>query len=82
MTKVKKKYKVEGMHCTSCAMMIEGELEDIGLVASCNYATASLEVEIESTQVDEEAIRKAVLKAGYKLVTLEGNESRGIGLQG
>lgn len=68
MIKIKKKYKVEGMHCASCAMLIEGELEDIGVSAKCSYAAQLLEVEIEPTQVSEDTIKEAVHKAGYKLV--------------
>ncbi len=67
MTKLKKKFKIEGMHCTSCAMMIEGELEDIGANAKCSYATQTLEVEFESEKITENDLQIAVEKAGYKL---------------
>lgn len=64
---MKKTFKVEGMHCTSCAMVIEGELEDAGVEARCNYARETLEVEFEQAKVSEEKIRDVVAKAGYTL---------------
>lgn len=64
----KKKYKIIGMHCTSCAMLIEGELEDIGVVARASYAKQELEVEYDEKKVKEEQIIKAVKKVGYDLL--------------
>lgn len=66
--KVHKVYKVEGMHCSSCAMSIEWDLEDAGLKAKCSYAKSLLEVEFEPEKVKEEKIKEVVEKSGYKLV--------------
>lgn len=63
----KKIYKVSGMHCSSCAMTIEWELEDAGVKAKCNYAKETLEVEFEPEKTKEEDVFKAVQKAGYQL---------------
>lgn len=63
--KVKKKFKIEGMHCASCAMTIEWKLEDIGAVAKCSFAHSEVEVEFDASKISEEEIKKAVLKAGY-----------------
>lgn len=68
MSKIKKLFKVEGMHCTSCAMLIEGELEDIGASAKCSFASEVLEIEYEIEKINEEDIKKAVQKAGYKVI--------------
>ncbi len=62
---MKKLYKVSGMHCTSCAMNIEWELEDKGMKAKCDYAKQILEVEFELDK--EEEIKKIVNKLGYQL---------------
>jgi copper chaperone CopZ len=62
---IKKKYNVKGMHCTSCAMTIEWELEDIGAKAKCSYASAELEVEYDPETITHEKIVAAVKKAGY-----------------
>lgn len=59
-----KTYKVKNMDCAACALLIEGELEDIGINARCSYQKQTLEVENEH---DEEEVKKAVQKAGYEL---------------
>lgn len=46
-------FKIEGMHCVSCAMNIDGELEDTDGVkeASTNYARQLTEVTFEPGKV-------------------------------
>jgi copper chaperone CopZ len=61
----KKTYTIEGMHCTSCAMVIESDLEDIGVNATCSYAKQSLDVEFDETKVSDEQIHDVVKKSGY-----------------
>lgn len=60
----KKIYKVLKMDCASCALLIEGELEDAGIKAKCSYAKECLEIEGEH---DTEKVKQAVQKAGYDL---------------
>ena len=67
MTMVKKTYKVKGIHCSSCPLVIEGELEDIGVKARCNYASEMLEVEYDEGKLDEDRIHATVKSAGYEL---------------
>lgn len=62
---MKKLYKVFGMHCTSCAMNIEWELEDKGLKAKCDYAKQVLEVEFDLDKETE--IKKTITGLGYTL---------------
>ena len=64
---IKKSYKVLGMHCTSCPLLIESDFEDLGVKASCNYARESLDVEYDETKFDEQKIRAIVETAGYNL---------------
>ena len=56
------------MHCPSCAMLIEGELEDVGVKATCSYAKQTVEVESKE-HIDEEYVRATVARAGYTLVS-------------
>lgn len=63
----KKSYKVLGMHCTSCPLVIESDLEDAGVKASCNYARQTLDVEYDEARVTKETIEKVVTTAGYAL---------------
>lgn len=63
---MKKTYDIKGMHCTSCAAMIELDLEDAGVSAKCSYANQNLELDDE--EVDIEKIKDVVKRAGYELV--------------
>ena len=62
-----KTFKVDGMHCTSCALMIESDLEDAGVKARCNYAKQTLTVEFDEKQTGEKKIKDVVAKAGYQI---------------
>ncbi len=60
-----KKYKLTGMHCPSCAMNIEGELEDGGINARVNFAKSELTV--DSGENNEKKLTEIVKKLGYGL---------------
>lgn len=62
---MKKIFKISGMHCTSCAMNIEWELEDKGVKAKCDYAKQCLEVDCEPG--GEKGIIETVKKLGYEI---------------
>lgn len=58
--------KISGMHCTSCAMNIDGELEDLGVKnVSTNYAKAETVVEYDEGRISLDDIQNAVKKVGY-----------------
>ncbi|CAN5293582.1 hypothetical protein BH10PAT1_BH10PAT1_3470 [soil metagenome] len=61
----KKTYKVEGMDCTSCAMIIESDLEDAGVKAKCSFAKQILEVEFDPKKIPETKIKEIVKTSGY-----------------
>ena len=63
-----KTFKIKGMHCTSCALLIESDLEDAGIKATCNYAKQLLAVEFDEAKVGERTIKDVVAKAGYQVV--------------
>lgn len=64
---IKKKFKIEGMDCASCAMNIDGELEDTEGVKSANtsYAKQETEVEYDEDKVSEKKIIEIIEKVGY-----------------
>lgn len=68
MNKAKKIYKLSGMHCTSCSLVIEGELEDIGVEAVCSYARQVVEVIYDTDKVNDRKIVEIIEKEGYKVV--------------
>lgn len=66
---VKKKLKINGMHCTSCAMTIDGDLEDyVKGVKSANtsYASCECEVEFDEEEVEIEQIITQIKVTGYQ----------------
>lgn len=67
---IKKAFKIKGMHCTSCAFNIDGELEDTDGVkeASTNFAKAKTEVEFDPKKISEEKIVKLIKKVGYDAI--------------
>ena len=61
-------YKVEGMHCTSCAMSIEWSLEDLGVEkCACSYAKSCVEIEYEPDKITQEKLKEAIVRAGYSV---------------
>ncbi len=69
-------FKITGMHCTSCAMNIDGDLEDFvkGIKsAKTNYAKQECEVELEEEKVKLEQIIKQIKETGYQ-AELKTNE--------
>lgn len=63
----KKKFKITGMHCSSCAITIDMDLEDLEGVksASTSYAKAETEVEFDSSKVTDDLILQTIKKSGY-----------------
>lgn len=64
----KTKLKIIGMHCTSCAMNIDMDLEDVDGIkeANTNYVKQVSEVEFDEGKVTIEDIIKSIEKTGYK----------------
>jgi copper chaperone CopZ len=68
MQNMKKKLTIEGMHCSSCAMSIDMDLEDLPGIssASTSYAKAHCEVEFDPNTVSVDEIINTIKKTGYK----------------
>jgi len=60
-------FKIIDMHCTSCAMTIDGDLEDTGKVKSSktSYAKGETEVEFDPEKINEKEILEIIKKTGY-----------------
>jgi copper chaperone CopZ len=67
---IKKKFKIEGMHCTSCALNIDFDLEDLeGIKKSqTNYAKQETEVEFDEEKVSQEKILEQIQDTGYQAI--------------
>lgn len=68
MTKiVKQKLKIIDMHCTSCALNIDFDLEDLAGVikAQTNFAKQTSEVEFDEEKIKLNEILNQIKKTGY-----------------
>lgn len=61
-------FQIEGMHCTSCSMYIDSELEEQeGVISSStSYAKATTKVEFDQTKISIERLKNTIEKLGYK----------------
>ncbi|MDQ3098136.1 MAG: cation transporter [bacterium] len=60
--------KINGMHCSSCAMLIDGDLEDLDGVISAktNYHKQETEVEYDEEKLKTEQLISSVKESGYE----------------
>ncbi|MFO8235688.1 MAG: heavy metal translocating P-type ATPase [Bacteroidales bacterium] len=67
---MKKRFKVDGMHCASCAVSVEtmlGAMEGVN-TASVNFADESVYVEYDEDTIAPANMKEAVRKIGYELL--------------
>lgn len=74
MADTKIKLKISGMHCISCAMNIDGELEDTQGVkeSTTNYVKAQTEVKFDPGKITEKKVIEIIKKVGYTAISTEG----------
>lgn len=60
-------FKIKGMHCVSCAMNIDGEIEEQnGIVnVSTNYTKQETSVSFDDNQITTSNIQNIIKKVGY-----------------
>lgn len=65
-----KMFTITGMHCTSCAINIDGELEDTDGVkrAKTSYAKQKVEVAYDEAKIDSAKITEIIKNLGYEAV--------------
>lgn len=64
---MKKILKIKGMHCTSCAKMIEMELEDKVNKIQASYEKANAEIDFNENKITEKEIKQIITGLGYKV---------------
>ncbi len=57
--------KLVGMHCASCAITIQKQLEKLGVKAEVSFATEEAKVEFDPEKIPPRKIIEAIRKAGY-----------------
>jgi len=65
---IKKKLKIAGMHCSSCAMNIDFDLEELAGVraVSTSYARQECEIEFDEETIALDKVLEQIKKTGYK----------------
>ncbi|MBP6044641.1 MAG: heavy-metal-associated domain-containing protein [Microgenomates group bacterium] len=65
------RFKIDGMHCSSCAMNIDGELEDTKGVkeSKTSYAKMITEVVYDESLISDKKIIEIVKNIGYSAST-------------
>lgn len=63
----KKTFSVSGMHCKSCAQLIEIDLEDLQGVKSVkvDFVSQKAAIEFDETKLNPQQIVEAIKKTGY-----------------
>ncbi len=68
----KVKMTITGMHCGSCAGNIERSLKKVPGIKSCSVSMMTNKGIVEADDdVSEDDMKKAVARAGYKVVAVE-----------
>jgi len=62
------KLKINGMHCSSCAMTIDMDMEDLNGIkeAKTSYAKQVSEIEFDDKKISTDNILDQIKKTGYK----------------
>ena len=63
-------YKIKGMHCASCASIIERTFKKVGGVESTqvNYGTETAKIAFDPTKTNPEALSSKIEPLGYTLI--------------
>jgi sulfite exporter TauE/SafE/copper chaperone CopZ len=64
---MKKIFQIKGMHCNSCASLIENELKDKVESIKVNYSTEKAEIDFNENKISENEIKDAIRKLGYNI---------------
>lgn len=70
----KKTFMVEGMHCESCAQLVEIALEETAGVISAkvDFSSEKAAVEYDAAAASEKKITEAIKAAGYSAKAVSG----------
>lgn len=62
-------FKISGMHCPSCSLNIDGNLEELtGVIeAKTSYAKGVTKIYYDPQKIQPEELKKCVIRTGYQL---------------
>ncbi len=61
-------YRVPAIHCTHCALSISEEVSEVEGVEDVDVDLDSKLVTVKGLELDDAALRAAIVEAGYKAV--------------
>ena len=64
---MKKILKIKGMHCNSCAKLIEMELEDKVNKIEVSYERGNAVIDFDNNKITEDEIKKIIRKEGFEV---------------
>ncbi len=72
---MKKRLKIQGMHCVSCAQIISDKVGKLSWVSTCevNFATKKIDIEYDQSKITLQEIAKEIDKYWYILIIPKGN---------
>ena len=66
---MEKTYKVTGMHCASCEMLVKDDLEDAGVkVIEVSAKKNLVKVDYDEKKINDTKIKTIIESEGYKVV--------------
>jgi copper chaperone CopZ len=60
-------YNLKGMHCNSCAILIERELKDKVNDVSASYSKEKVEIDFDPDKISEKEIKAKIEELGYEI---------------
>jgi len=58
---------IKGMHCESCARLIEGEMEGEVKRIKVSFSDGKAEIEFDKEKINEAEIKNKITNLGYKV---------------
>jgi len=74
---MEKTFKIKGMHCNSCAQLIENELKEKVNKVKASYANETAEIDFDENKISEKEIKEQIKNLGYEVIGDNGNNSIG-----
>lgn len=70
-------FKIDGMHCTSCSMNIDGQLEETeGVIsASTSYPRSTTKIVYDPQKVNSQTLKKIIETLDYKVTEMKSSHS-------
>lgn len=77
-----KTYSIKGIHCASCASIIESTFKKIEGVhmAEVNYGTEAVKVDFDESKISAQQLSESIEKLGYSLVIPSASDASEMGM--